>query len=157
MNTKFSCSHCNAAVEASADQSGMAGDCPACGELIIVPVARTKTQGMPRRQKVAPAPRPVPRARPLPSVPPTGSRPGNTAEDYAAAVVCATAKGAWTATKVVAPILGRIAAKIVARAATAAAPHVGKAAKSTWKAVKPTEREVVQTGAKFIVWKLLGF
>lgn len=34
---KFNCSRCNAAIEAASSKAGMAGDCPSCQELIIIP------------------------------------------------------------------------------------------------------------------------
>jgi phage FluMu protein Com len=37
MNTKFNCPHCNAAIEADETKVGMAADCPACEQLIIIP------------------------------------------------------------------------------------------------------------------------
>ena len=89
MNAKFNCPRCNAAVEASANQAGMAGDCPACGELLIVPAQQTPPPAAIQPQKP------------------------KKAEDYAADAICMTAKGAWKVTKFAAPFVRRFAAAVV--------------------------------------------
>ena len=40
--SQFNCPHCNAAIEAESTKAGLAGDCPACGQPIIVPARPAK-------------------------------------------------------------------------------------------------------------------
>ena len=145
MKTKGNCPHCNAPVEANASQAGMAGDCPACEELLVIPSSSA-------------------------ALTPTPPQPTKTAEDYVADAICATADSTWKFTKFVAPVVGRVAAKIAGRAtitagkvagraAIVAAPHVEKAAKSTWKPVKLVKRKsrasLHEPYGRFLVARLL--
>ena len=121
MDTKFNCQHCSAAIEADTRQVGMAGDCPACGRLIVVPDARTQRRATGGAEfsfieKRAPGhfSRETPPAHSTPTlpraIPPrTVSQETKSGADYAADAVCATARGAWKATKFIAPLVGKAA------------------------------------------------
>jgi hypothetical protein len=116
MNTKYNCPHCNAAVESDSSQAGLAGECPECRELLVVPAAR-------------PA-HPI-RAQITTSLPANVQRPHKTGEDYAADAICGAAKVTLKAAKYAAPIAGRIGVKVAGRAAKATAraavPHAKNA------------------------------
>ena len=172
MNTRFNCPLCNAAAEADASNAGMAGDCPACGELLIIPAPKAPIPPPPRRSAPLTVRPPrdsweysPPLATPKATAPSHSTitpiarpQPTKHAEDYAADAICATAKGAWKLTKVVAPIVGRITAKVAGRAATAAAPYVEKAAIGAGKAVKKSWDETPNKGMRigYTIWRLLG-
>lgn len=116
MNTKFNCPRCNAAVESDSAQAGLAGDCPGCGELLIVPAN----------------PQNIPRATVQRQAPPARSK---TADEHVADAVCTTAKVGWKFAKWLGPILGKAALRVTARAATVAAPPVAKFIEGTAKGV----------------------
>src|SRR4051794_27124512 len=100
MEVKFECSDCGQHISAAQSQLGQSGMCPACGRIVTVPSSATLSRPAPAAFPVRPVRAFVARRR------------SKAAEDYAADAICATAKGAWKATKVVAPIVGRIAAKV---------------------------------------------
>lgn len=147
MNTKFNCPYCNAAVEAESHQIGLAGECPACKELLVVPGAQRRTS---------------PTTTISTNLPATVQEPSKSAEDYAVDALCATAKAGWKATKVIAPIIGRIAFKVTGRAAKAAAST--KAGKTVidgakWLAEPPAKppSKLEQTHRTiYQIWRLFG-
>ena len=123
----------------------MAGDCPSCGQLLIIPDYKPP-------QKSKPPSLATPRVTSLPDAAAESAVPSNekTMEDYAADAICATTKGAWKAAKVVGPIAGRIAGKVVNRAAKAAVEsEVGKLLSEPPKKLanknEPTEESVYLT------------
>jgi hypothetical protein len=85
---------------------------------------------------------------------PSAPQETKTATDYAADAVCATAKGAWKATKFIVPIVAK-------GVVTVARPIVEVGVKVTKRALKPFEPEKPQgkwtkrAGAAAMLWRWL--
>jgi hypothetical protein len=139
--TRFKCPHCEVLVEAPSGDGGLAGNCPQCEELLIVPKVETS-----------------------PPIPAHCSRvsadSGKTFEDHAADAICSTGKAAWKAVKFVAPKAGKIAVKVTGRAAKAASnTKIGKEVVEVGKELVKPPKHPVWSACKlcaYLVAKALG-
>jgi hypothetical protein len=125
---KFSCPHCSAQIEADHANGGMAADCPACGELVVIPM---------------PAPQPQ-------------ASMGDTAAKLLADGAIGAAKFGWRATKIAAPIVAKAGLHVADRAATAvASSKAGKSAAKFIEDCRPTRPQngLEKTGSAIrLVW-----
>jgi hypothetical protein len=126
----------------------MAGDCPACGQVLVIPAYKPL-------QAINP---PTPFKSPLEDQKVHSNE--KEFEDYAADAICATTEGVakvtWKAVKIGGPIAAKIAAKVAGRAAKAASESpVGK-----WWAEPPVKppTKLEKTGVRlYQILKLFGF